>query len=536
MPEQKLALGVDYGTNSVRALIVDVSNGEEVGTGVWNYATGEDGVWLDPRDPNLARQHPKDYADGFFGAVSFALQDAVTDAASIVGIGVDTTGSTPIPVDQQGVPLALTPEWHGDLSALAWLWKDHTAHAEAAEITELANRRGEPYLAKCGGTYSSEWYWSKLLHCARVAPDVFEAAHTWVEAQDMIPAWLCRLPEADAIPRGICAAGHKAMYHDDWGGMPSESFLSELHPALGALRRRLDFKAKAVGEPVGGLDAETASRCGLSPGTPVSIGAFDAHLGAVGSGVKPGTLVKIMGTSTCDIMVGIEAGQSAVGDLFDWCANRLPLSLLRERGQGGEGSENHILLTREAERLRPGESGLVALDWNNGNRTVLVDPLLSGLIVGQSLHTTLAEVYRALIEATAFGARRIIEQIERFGVGINEVVVCGGIAEKSPFTMQIYADVLGRPMKLSRSSQTCALGAAICGAVVGGAHADVLSGITAMTGVKDTVYRPEPSAQAVYDRLYGLYLDLHDAFGGVEQRPLGDLMKELIRIRSGART
>lgn len=541
----RFALGVDYGTNSVRALIVNIDSGEEAGTGVWNYATGEAGVWLDAGDPHLARQHPRDYADGFLASVSQALSQSEVDPSDIIGIGVDTTGSTPMPVNVQGIPLAVLPMFDGNLNAMAWLWKDHTAHAEAAEITALARERNEPYLEKCGGTYSSEWFWSKILHCKRVDPAVFEAAYSWVEAQDMIPAWLCGLPDADAIPRGICAAGHKAMYHESWGGLPSFDFLEELEPGLGALRSRLFSSAKSVGEVVGGLDASIAAQCGLPAGTPVSVGAFDAHLGAVGGGVKPGTLVKIMGTSTCDIMVGappepliegvcgvvpgsvvpgmigIEAGQSAVGDLFNWWVNMLPFPQ----------QDTHDKLSTEAGKLKPGESGLVALDWNNGNRTVLVDPLLTGLILGQTLHTTAAEIYRTLIEATAFGALTIIRRIEESGVEINAVVVCGGIAEKSPLAMQIYADVLNRPISLSASAQTCALGAAIAGAVAGGGHPDLLSAQMAMVAASKRNFVPNPASTHIYAQLYELYRQLHDAFG---TESMVNVMKDLIRLRAAS--
>lgn len=543
----KFALGLDYGTNSVRALVVDVETGNEVGTGVANYASGEDGVFLDPKHPHLARQHPRDYIIGFFDAVSQAISSSNVNPADIVGIGVDTTGSTPMPVNEQGIPLALLPEFDGNLNALAWLWKDHTAHAEAAQITELANKRGEPYLDKCGGTYSSEWFWSKILHCLRTDPKVFNAAHSWVEAQDCIPAWLCGIANAAEIPRGICAAGHKAMFHTDWGGLPSSDFLNALDPRLAPLRERLYEKTQHAGEIAGYLDPEIAAKSGLPPGIPVSVGAFDAHLGAVGSGIKPGTMVKIMGTSTCDIMIGdestpdipgvcgivpgsvipgflgIEAGQSAVGDLFAWCQREL------------SPSRSHSDLNEAAARLLPGQSGLLALDWNNGNRTILVDPRLTGLIVGQTLHTTAPEIYRALIEATAFGARKIIERIEEYGVPVKEIVVCGGIAAKSPLTMQIYADVCNRPISSSCSDQTCALGAAIAGAVAGGGHRSFTEAIAAMTAFKTLQYKPDPDSAKTYDRLYGLYSTLHDSFGmGGTRNDLSDVMKELHRIREDA--
>ena len=536
----KLAVGLDYGTNSVRALVVDAANGDEVGTAVWPYARGQQGVFTDPKDPHLARQHPRDWADGFFETVREAVKGLPTD--QIVGVGVDTTGSTPLPVNAHNSPLAFTEKFSADKDAMAWLWKDHTSFAEADEITQLARKRGEPYLAKCGGTYSSEWFWSKVLHCARTAPGVFDAAHTWMEAQDWIPAWICGIADPATVPRGVCAAGHKAMYHPSWGGLPSVDFLNALDPRLGTLRARLYDTAVPAGGRAGGVCREVADKSGLAAGIPVSVGAFDAHLGAVGSGVKPGTMVKIIGTSTCDIMVGgadtpdipgvcgvvpgsvipgmvgIEAGQSAVGDLFDWCA-RLT-------------SRSHDELNDGAAKLRPGESGLLALDWNNGNRTILVDPLLTGLIVGQTLHTSPAEVYRALIEATAFGARRIIEQIRESGVRVDEIVMCGGIAEKSPLTMQVYADVCDMPMKLSRSAQTCALGAAVCGAVAGGAHKDFSSAIAAMTGVKETAYNPVPASVATYGKLYQMYLQLHDGFGTAGGRQdMSNVMKSLLALR-----
>ena len=545
MSKKKYALGVDYGTNSVRALIVDISNGDEIGTSVWNYETGNAGVHEDPKDVHLARQNPADYQKGFIESVKDAIADAKKtngfDVNQIIGIGVDTTGSTPIPVDKDGIALALKPEFKGNLHAMAWLWKDHTGYAEAAEITEKA--KAFPYLEKCGGTYSSEWFWSKILRCKRVAPDVFNAAHSWVEMQDYIPGWLVGEPNPTEIPRGICAAGHKAMYHTDWGGLPSKEFLTLLDPDLAALRDRLYDKTFTADQVAGKLLDEHAKATGLPAGLPVSVGAFDAHLGAVGSGIREGTIVKIMGTSTCDIMIGgsdtpdipgvcgtvpgsvvpgfmgIEAGQSAVGDLFNWCVEQL-------------GSGTHGDLSNEAEKLQPGESGLLALDWNNGNRTILVDPQLTGLIVGQTLHTTAGEIYRTLIEATAFGSRKIIEQIEKYGVPVKEVVVCGGIGEKSPLAMQIYADILGRSIKISRSAQTCALGSAIVASVAAGGHKDVLEAVHAMTGYKDKIYNPEAKAVKVYDRLYELYSALHDAFGVAGTKSdLSRVMKDLLEIR-----
>jgi len=554
----KYTIGLDYGTNSVRTLIVNTATGKEVGTAVWGYEHGEAGVILS-RDPNLARQHPADYVKGAEVTIKKALAQARKNVRGfkpeqVVGIGVDTTGSTPIPVDRGGTPLAFDKRFAKNPAAMAWLWKDHTGVAEAAEITNLAKQIRPHYLAKCGGTYSSEWFFSKILHCLRTSPEVFDAAYTWVECADWVPAMLTGTEAPDKLTVGVCAGGHKAMYNDEWGGYPDAEFLSALDPRLGELRARLRPKAHTIDRAVGRLTADWAKRTGLPAGIPVAVGAFDAHLGGVGSGIRPGTLVKIIGTSTCDMMVspvgqpladipglcgivngsilpgfhGLEAGQSAVGDIFNWFVNYLQ--------PGGKKPGSHEELSKGAARLKPGESGLLALDWNNGNRTILVDQRLTGLLLGQTLYTTPTEIYRALIEATAFGALTIINRFEEYGVKVEQVVNCGGIAEKNPLVMQIYADVTGRPMKISRSAQTCALGAAIAGAVVGGAHKDYASAQKAMTGLKPRVFKPNPQANAVYRELYALYKTLHDAFGTKEWNGnLHGVMKRLIEIRGRVR-
>ncbi|MGA2247211.1 MAG: ribulokinase [Verrucomicrobiota bacterium] len=553
----KYAIGLDYGTNSVRALIANVANGAEIATAVWNYEHGTAGVILS-RDPNLARQHPADYLKGAELTIKQALAAAVKsvkgfNASQVVGIGVDTTGSTPLPVDQNGQPLAFQKKFANHPAAMAWLWKDHTGVAEAAEITALAAKLRPQYLAKCGGTYSSEWFFSKILHCLRTAPPVFAAADSWIELADFVPAALTGTLPPDRFVAGVCAAGHKAMWNASWNGYPDVEFLSQLDPKLGALRDRLPKRVRTVDVAAGTLTAEWAKRTGLRAGIPVAVGAFDAHLGAIGAGVKPGTLVKIIGTSTCDICVrqnkatladvpgvcgivdgsvlpgffGLEAGQSAVGDIFNWWVN-----YIRPHGE----KLSHRALDAEVVNLKPGESGLLALDWNNGNRTILVDQRLTGLLVGQTLYTTPAEVYRALIEATAFGALTIINRFEEYGVKIDEVVNCGGIAEKSAITMQIYADVTGRPMKISRSAQTCALGSAIAAAVLAGAHPDFASAQRKMTGLKPKVYRPNARAHGVYKELYALYKQLHDAFGTKDWNGnLHGVMKQLIDIRGRVR-
>jgi L-ribulokinase len=557
----KYAIGLDYGTNSARAIVVNVANGAEVGTAVWNYQHGTAGVILS-RDPNLARQHPADYVQGAEHAIKGALADAAKHVkgfcpCDVIGIGVDTTGSTPLPVDAEGKPLAFDKKFANDPAAMAWLWKDHTGVHEAAEITALAAKMRPEYLAKCGGTYSSEWFFSKILHCLRTSPKVFAAAHAWVEIADWIPAMLCGTEAPGVIKVGVCAAGHKAMFSDNWGGYPDKAFLSKLAPKLGQLRDRLAAKAYSVDQAAGFLTEAWAKRTGLEAGIPVAVGAFDAHLGGVGAGIEPGTLVKIIGTSTCDMMVspvgkkladipglcgivngsilpgyfGLEAGQSAVGDIFNWFVN-----YIQPHGKSGD----HESLSAAAAKLAPGASGLLALDWNNGNRTILVDQRLTGLLLGQTLYTTPAEIYRALIEATAFGALTIINRFEEYGVKVRQIVNCGGIAEKSPLVMQIYADVTGRPMKVSRSAQTCALGAAIAGAVVAGkpagGYANFAAAQKAMTGLKPKVFKPDPKAHAVYKEIYALYKQLHDAFGTTGWKGnLHGVMKKLLDIRAKAR-
>jgi L-ribulokinase len=550
------SLGVDYGTNSVRALIVDVRDGTEVASAVCDYPSGKQGILLDARQPDLARQHPGDYLLGLEKTVVEAIAKARTERSDfspdqILAIGVDTTGSSPLPVDGTNAPLACLDAFRGNLAAECWLWKDHTSWEEAGLITKTAAAHRPQYIAKCGNTYSSEWFWSKIWHCLRTAPEVFDAAVSWVEISDWIPSVLAGVTDPTKVQRGICAAGHKALYAEDWGGLPDKEFLAMLDPKLADLRDRLYVSAHDASVPAGALCVEWAGKLGLKAGIPIAIGEFDVHYGAIGSGVEEGTLVKVIGTSTCDCCVvsaektvadipgicgivkgailpgfyGVEAGQSAVGDIFKWWV---------EGVCEGDGSL-HAKLTAEASNLKPGESGLLALDWNNGNRTILVDQRLTGLILGQTLHTSRAEIYRALIEATAFGARMIIERIEEYGVPVRRIVCAGGIAEKNPLLMQIYADVTGREMQISASSQTCALGSAISAAVLAGAYPDFRSAQHAMAHIQPRTYVPESGSQAVYEKLFSLYRKLHDAFGGVSSPDLGGVMKELLVIKEAQR-
>jgi L-ribulokinase len=558
----KYSIGLDYGTNSVRTVIVNVKTGDELASNVWQYAHGDEGIVLDAKDPNLARQHPQDYVDGIRESVRGALADANKETgfspSDVIGIGIDTTGSTPLPVDADGMPLAFKDEYKDNPNAMAWLWKDHTSVAEAEQITALAGKIRPNYLTKIGGTYSSEWFWAKALHCLAVDPDVFEAAHTWVEYADWVPALITGNTAPNRMKRGICAAGHKGLFHSDWGGYPEEEFLRQLDPRLVELRRALPNEAFTVADAAGTLTPQWASNLGLSEGIPVAVGGFDAHLGGIGSGIKPGVFVKNIGTSTCDMMIeplttdlpdipglcgivpgsilpgfhGMEAGQSAVGDIFNWYVNVIQ--------PGGSESGGHAALRGEAERLSPGESGLLALDWNNGNRTVLVDQRLTGLILGLTLHSTPAEIYRTLIEGTAFGARVIMERFEEYGVKVERVVNCGGIAQKDPLFMQIYADVMNREMEISKSTQTGALGSAIAGSVVAGAgnggYDNFDAAMANMTGVLDVAYTPIPENVAIYNELFVQYKELHDAFGTeTHSGNLGNVMKDLLEIRDRMR-
>ncbi len=553
--EKMYSLGIDFGTNSVRALILDLGSGEEIASETAEYSSGEKGILLENSNPHLARQNPADYLASMERAVSQTVSMAKEKSVppdQIVGIGTGATGSTPLPVDKNVQPLAFHPEFNNNLNAQAWLWRDHTSVEEAQAITSLAADIRPQYLKKCGGAYSPEWFFSKIFHCFHADRPVFDAAYSWIEQSDYISAVLCGIKDIRKVQRNVCAAGHKAMYNLNWDGLPDREFLAQLAPEMGDLRERLYEQTHTADMQAGKLCKEWAEKFGLPAGIPLAVGAIDAHVGAIGSGVGKGILVKIIGTSTCDIMVypnnekledipgvagivdgsvlpgytGIEAGQSAVGDIFNWFVSRVL----------DEGDAYHARLTEAAAELKAGQSGLLALDWNNGNRNILADHNLTGLLVGQTLHTADFEIYRALIEATAFGARRIIERMEEYGVKIDKVINCGGIAEKNPLAMQIYADVIGRPMEIAQSAQTVALGAAILG------------GATALKGkpgfgsveeiqqrvcrVKEKIYQPERDATLIYNQLYDIYKKLHDAFG-TKDSPISlyPVMKELLKIK-----
>ncbi len=561
----KYVLGLDFGTNSCRALIVEVSNGTELASSIFPYPSGENGIIVDSSNPHLARQNPADYLLGIESTIKEAIENVEKiipdfNPLDIIGIGVDTTGSSPLPVNSDGTPLCFLDEFKNNPNAMVWLWKDHTSYAEAEQITKLASKVRPQYMSKIGGTYSSEWFWSKLLHCKNIDEKVFNSAYSFVEICDWITASLIGNLKPENIKRSVCAAGHKAMFNKDWDGLPDEEFLEMLSPGLGKFKNKLYSKAYPAGYNAGRISKDWAKKLGLSENVAISVGSFDAHMGAVGAGVQVGTLVKIIGTSTCDVMVwpsdkplndikgvcgivdgsvmdgyyGIEAGQSGVGDIFLWFVN----NLVPEK-YGNTVDEKFDSLGKEASKLKPGESGLLALDWNNGNRTILVDTRLTGLLLGQTLHTKPHEIYRALIEATAFGALTIINRIEEYGVPVKEVVNCGGLASKNALLMQIYADITGRPMKVSRSDQTPALGAAIFGAIAAGKNSGGYDSVEeareSMIGIKE-VYEPNEANHQTYSKIYSLYKKLHDAFGTNEwEGNLFDVMKKLLDIKEGVK-
>ncbi len=550
------SLGLDFGTNSVRCVIVNLESGEVIGESVCNYPSGIDGVIVDEKDPHLARQNPSDYhitlEKVVIEAISKGKEEKGFSPEKVIGIGVDTTGSTPIPVDENMVPLSFHDEFKNNPNAMAWLWKDHTSSDEAEQITELARKIRPQYLSKIGGVYSSEWFFSKILHLSRIDKKVYKASASFVELCDYIPAILTGKRNPKSVFRSLCAAGHKAMYSQEWGGLPDDEFLEELSPEFKNLREKLYEKAYPQGTLAGYLCKKWAEKLSLPEGICVSVGGLDAHIGAVAAGIDVGRLVKVIGTSGCDMMIfpkseeipdipglcgivpdsivpgftGLEAGQSAVGDIFYWFVKRF---------MGGKTShEEYMELAR---RLKPGQSGLLALDWHNGNRCILVDQKLTGLIVGFTLNTRPEEVYRALVEATGFGARVIIEQMEKYGVKVNDIIACGGIPEKNPFLMQIYADITKREIRISAISQNSAVGAAIFGAISAGKEkggfGSVREAQEKICKFRDIVYKPIPENSKIYDELFNLYKILHDSFGTKSYSGnLYYVMKKLLQIKN----
>lgn len=548
------ALGVDYGSDSVRALLVDTDSGKELASCVVAYPRWREGQYCDPAADQF-RQHPLDYLESLQQAVTGLWQSAPAGAAErVVGISFDTTGSTPVPVDAEGVTLALKPEFANNPNAMFVLWKDHTAIEEAAEITRAAQSAGENYLQYEGGIYSSEWYWAKALHVMRRDPQVAKAVHLWVEHCDWMPAVLTGTTHPSQLRMGRCAAGHKMMWHASWEGYPPNEFFTSIDPLLDGLRDRLPAQTFTADQVVGALTEEWAQKLGLPPGIAVGFGAFDCHMGAVAAKVRPGVLTKVMGTSTCDItvasyqaigstcvrgicgqvdgsvlpgMVGLEAGQSAFGDLYAWfkqLVNGPASDIIRQSSLLDDDTKNKLLheleehtlqtLSRQAAALAPGQTSVTALDWVNGRRTPDADQTVTGAIAGLKMGSNAADVFRALVEATAFGARAIIERFMNEGVTVTNVVAIGGISKKSDFVMQVCADVWDCPIDVLDSDQSCALGAAIFAAVAGGAHADVESAQQCMASQVYKTYNPRAEAVTAYNQLYSRYQALGNFVGG----------------------
>lgn len=537
MSKENFVIGIDYGSDSVRALIVNAADGAEMASAVFNYPRWQAGKYCDPAIERF-RQHPADYLEGLTCTVREVLSKVPGNVVSnIVCLTVDTTGSTPAPVDENCVPLALKTEFAENPDAMFVLWKDHTALQEADEINALNKRWEIDYSQYSGGIYSPEWFWAKLLHILRKNEKVRSAAFSWVEHCDWMAALLTGQRDPRRIARSRCAAGHKAMWHKEFGGLPSEAYLTELDPLLAGLRERLYCETSTVDEPAGTLCPEWAEKLGLSTGVVIGVGALDAHMGAIGAQIKPGSMIKVMGTSTCDMavaphdaiggklipgicgqvdgsiipgMTGLEAGQSAFGDLYAWFKKALmwPLVNLLEPEQANAAAEQIMVkLDEQARQIAVGQSGIIALDWINGRRTPDANPRLKCALKGLSMGSGAPEIFRALVEATAFGSRRIIERYIEQGVVIEEIIALGGIAVKSPFVMQIVADVLNMPIKVSASTQACALGAAMSAATAAGIYDSLEAAQNAMGSGFATDYQPIAENAAEYDKLYADYVN-----------------------------
>ena len=539
MENRTYTIGVDFGSDSVRCLVVDTADGREAASAVCAYPRWKAGLYCDPSQ-NRYRQHPLDYIESLEKCLREALEQCGPEVAGrVCGISFDTTASTPVLTDAQGTPLALLPQFAENPDAMFILWKDHTALAEADALNDVAKRWATDLTRYSGGTYSCEWVWAKMLHCLRSDPSLQRAAYSWVEHCD----WICALLAGDTAPgkvaRSRCVAGHKAMWHEAWGGLPPFGFLKAVDPLLGIFEGHLYRETATADTRIGGLCAEWAGRLGLRPGIAIGMGAIDCHVGAVGAGIEPGTLVKVMGTSTCDIgvgtyeevgdkalrgicgqvdgsvlpgHVGFEAGQAAFGDIYAWYRRLLAWPLQRI-AQSDPALEERILaeLTAEAERLPLTDEDPVALDWHNGRRTPDADPRARGAVDGLTLATSAPALFKALVEATAFGSRAINERLLDEGVAIDNVIAIGGIARKSPFVMRTMADVTGVPIRVTDSDQACALGAAMFAAVAAGLYPTIAAAQRAMSPGFSAEYRPDPARHAIYDRLYARYRKLGGA-------------------------
>ena len=540
--EENYVVGLDFGTDSVRALLLNTADGSEVSSAVTHYRRWAEGLYCDSSRSQF-RQHPLDHIEAMETVIRKVLA-GIPDhvVAGIRALSVDTTGSTPVAVDHRGTPLALLPEFSDNPNAMFVLWKDHTAMAEAEEINKLAQRWETDYTGYSGGSYSPEWFWAKLLHVIRTDESVSGSLYSWMEHCDWIPALLCGTERVEDVRRSRCAAGHKAMWHAGFGGLPSQDFLTALDPRLSGIRQRLYHQTYTAAETAGTITPQWADRTGLPRHTIIGVGALDAHMGAVGAAIKPYSLVKVMGTSTCDMLVapmeqhgnqlvrgicgqvdgsiipgmlGMEAGQSAFGDIYQWFVDLLAYPLKVLQGDVPTPDTRHQLtgrlltaLSGEAASLPVLATDEVALDWVNGRRTPDLAPDLTGWLTGIKLGTDAPRLFKSLVEATAFGSKAIVDRFEAEGVPVQEVIATGGISKKSPYVMQVLANVLNRPIKTVTTEQSGALGAAMCAAVVAGIYPDLGHAQDAMSSGFEGEYHPQPERVTVYRSLYRRYQQL----------------------------
>ena len=531
-------IGVDFGTDSVRALIVNTQTGEAVGTHVHEYVRWKQGRYCNPATSQF-RQHPLDYLEGLEASITGALAQAPAEVRQqIVGISIDTTGSTPAAIDEAGQLLALRPDFAENPNGMFILWKDHTANAEADQINDLAHHWDNDYTKYVGGIYSSEWFWAKILRTLRVDEAVRQDAFSWIEHCDWISAILTGNTNPLTLRRSRCAAGHKAMWNEEFDGLPSDDFLTELDPLLAGLRDRLYTDTYTSDQAMGQLSPEWAEKLGLSTDVIIGVGAFDAHMGAIGAEIEPYAFVRIIGTSTCDIlmapieeighrlirgicgqvdgsvvpgMLGLEAGQSAFGDVYAWFARLITEPVRALLGPEAADTLSRQLipyLSAQADQLPVAETDVIALDWINGRRTPDANHTLKAALTGLNLGTDAVTVFKALVEATAFGSRSIVDRFMQEGVPIKKVIAIGGVAKKSPFVMQTLADVLNKPIQVAQSDQACALGAAMCAAVAAGVHPTMEAAQRAMGSGFDAEYQPRPEQALIYETLYQKYLTL----------------------------
>jgi L-ribulokinase len=549
MTDSSYVIGVDFGTDSVRSVIVDAHDGNEIASDVHYYTRWKSGCFCDP-DKNRFRQHPLDYIEGIENSIKGCLAQAPGNTGENVrGISVDTTGSTPVAVDKKSIPLALSKDFENNPNAMFILWKDHTAVEEAARINLIAQTwGGEDYTKYVGGIYSSEWFWAKMLHVLREDRKVRDAAYSWVEHCDWVPALLTGVNSVPFIKRSRCAAGHKTMWHASFNGLPQQKFLTQIDPLLSEMRRRLFSDTFTSDIPAGKISPYWAERLGLGKNCIVGVGAFDAHMGAVGAEIEPYVLSKIMGTSTCDIliaptheigdrvikgicgqvdgsvvpgMVGMEAGQSAFGDVYAWFTKMLlqPMdAIIRSSNTIPENTKTELIgelskkilptLSTDAQKTSFAGSRIIALDWLNGRRTPDANQMLKGTISNLTLASDAPKIFRALVEATAFGAKKIVDRFIAEGVPIKGVIALGGVAKKSPFVMQVVADVLNMTIRVARSDQACALGAAMFAAVAAGIHPTVADAQKSMGNGFECEYKPNAEAAKSYVKQYGSYSNL----------------------------